>query len=285
MYRVQPRSTAVTLAQPLFMQALQLTPSLPAFAFDIFADWPLAAVVSTRHGGVSPPPWDTLNFSLARGDSRAAVSTNLARFLQANGFQRADIVMAGQIRADRIVRVTSRDRGQRLPGVDGLITDEPRLPLLTLYADCVPVVIYDCVRHVLGVCHAGWQGTTRRIAAKLLRELQRRFGTRAAQCLCALGPSIGPASYEVGPSVIQEVHASQRQPEKLLRPSARPAHAYLDLWDANRRQLLEAGVPPANVDVCGIDTAQRTDLFFSHRAEKGQCGLFGMLCWLEPHDT
>lgn len=267
------------------MQALQLTPSLPAFAFDIFADWPIAAVVSTRHGGVSQPPWDTLNFSVARGDSREAVVINRDRFLQANGFGPDDVVIAGQIRSDHICRVKAQDRGQRLPGVDGLITDEPRLPLLTLYADCVPVVVYDPVQHVLGVCHAGWQGTTLRIAAKLLQELHLAFGTRARHCLCALGPSIGPTSYEVGPSVIQEVQSSQRHPEQLLCPSPRPHHAYLDLWDANRQQLLEAGVSRTNVDICGIDTAQHTDLFFSHRAEKGQCGLFGMLCWLEHHGT
>ncbi len=265
------------------MQTLQLTPSLPALAFDIFTDWPVRAVVSTRQGGVSQPPWDTLNFSLARGDSRKAVRTNLTRFLAANGFSRTAVVIAGQIRADHIVRAGPGDRGQRLPGVDGLITDEVCLPLLTLYADCVPIVVYDRVRHVLGVCHAGWQGTTRRIAAKLLQELHQTFGTHAAHCLCALGPSIGPTSYEVGPDVITRVHSSQSHPETLLHPSGRPAHAFLDLWEANRRQLLEMGVPPACVEVCGMDTAQHTDLFFSHRAEQGQCGLFGMLCWLENH--
>ncbi len=263
------------------MHALQLTSTLPAFSFDIFKDWPVSAVVSTRKGGVSRPPWNSLNFSLARGDSREAVSANLQLFLQANGYSRNGVVIAGQIRSDCITRVTTGHRGQRLAGVDGLITDQSNLPLLTLYADCVPIVIYDCKQHVLGVCHAGWQGTTHRITAKLVKELARDFGTQASHCLCALGPSIGPDSYEIGPKVIARVRASQSKPEKLLRPSYRPEHAFLDLWEANRGQLVEAGIPANNIEVSGLDTAQHTDLFFSHRAEKGKCGLFGMLCWLE----
>lgn len=266
---------------PVPMHPVQLTPDLPAYRFDIFAGWPLEALVSTRRGGVSPPPWNSLNFSLMRGDSRPRVRTNLARFCQASGVRMQDVIIAGQIRGDCIQAVSARHRGQRIQSTDGLATDTQHLPLLTLYADCVPVVAYDTHRHVLGVCHAGWQGTTARIAAKLMQALRQTFGTDPRHCLCALGPSIGPDSYEIGPEVIQAVQAHLPQADSLLRPSARPGHAFLDLWQANCHQLMEAGVQADNVEVSHINTARHTDTFFSHRAERGQCGLFGMLCWLE----
>lgn len=264
------------------MESIPLAPEMPAFAFPIFADWPVEAIVSTRRGGVSQPPFNTLNFSLARGDAPEAVRTNLTRFVQAVGFRRGDLVIARQVRGDRIRSVTAADRGTRISGTDGLMTSTPDLPLLTLYADCVPIVAYDPVRHVLGVCHAGWQGTTQRIAFQLMHRMARVFGSAPADCLCALGPSIGPASYEVGEPVIGKIRLSQRDPDNLLRSSHRPGHAYLDLWRANRDQLVDAGVNPDNVAISGMDTAQSTDLFFSHRGEAGQCGLFGMLCWLRP---
>lgn len=263
------------------MQSVPLTPTLPAYGFDILAEWPVSAFVSTRQGGVSPAPWNTLNFSAARGDDPRNVRQNLSLFAAACGFSRRELVVAGQIRADGIQQVGPRHKGCRLPGQDGLTTNAERVPLFTVYADCVPVVAYDKRRHALGVCHAGWQGTTRRIARKLMAFLQRAFGARPQDCLCALGPSIGPASYEVGPTVIEAVQARLAPADAWLRPAARPGHAYLDLWQANCAQLMEAGVPARQIEISRLDTAQRTDVFFSHRAEKGRCGLFGMLCWLD----
>ncbi len=263
------------------MYVLSGAPALPTFQFDVFQGHPVRAVVSTRKGGVSPAPWDSLNFSVMRGDDPRNVGTNLCRFVQACGFDRDDIVLARQIRENHIQAVTDRHRGQRVPGVDGLTTAVPELPLMTLYADCVPVVAYDTARHVLGVCHAGWQGTTLQIARNLIQCLSQTYGTDPADCLCGIGPSIGPDSYEVGPDVIARVCSELPTAERLLRPAAKREHAYLDLWQANLDQLVMAGVPVTQIEVSGMDTAQMTDVFFSHRAEKGRCGLFGLLCWLQ----
>ena len=263
------------------MQSLQFSPDLPAFQFNVFQGHPVHAIVSTRQGGVSPAPWDSLNFSVMRGDDPRNVRANLSRFAHACGFDRGDIVLARQVRRNDIQSVTDQHRGQRVPKVDGLMTDVPRLPLLTLYADCVPIVAYDTANHVLGVCHAGWQGTTLQIARKLVQYLSKAYGTDPADCLCGIGPSIGPDSYEVGPDVIARVRSELPGAESLLRPAKRRGHAYLDLWKANLDQLVAAGVPVTQTEVSGMDTAQMTDIFFSHRAEKGQCGLFGLLCWLQ----
>ncbi|MCY3659888.1 MAG: polyphenol oxidase family protein [Caldilineaceae bacterium] len=203
------------------MQLTKLPNGLPAYQFDLLADWPVGACVSTRTGGVSEPPFDSLNFSTRRGDSKAAVGTNIERFSRACGFRREDLVWAGQIRSDAVCEATDVHRGTRLAGTDGLVTSEVRLPLMTLYADCVPIVIYDTVHHRLGVAHAGWQGTVKRIAERLLQQLGRRYGTVPADCVAGLGPSIGPDSYEIGDDVIQLVRTTQDDAASLLRPSAR----------------------------------------------------------------
>ena len=264
------------------MRLTKLSNGLPAYQFDLLADWPVEACVSTRTGGVSKPPFDSLNFSTRRGDAEAAVDTNIERFSRACGFRREDLVWAGQIRSDAVCEATDVHRGTRLAGTDGLVTSEVRLPLMTLYADCVPIVIYDTVHHRLGAAHAGWQGTVKRIALQLLQQLGRRYGTRPADCVAGLGPSIGPDSYEIGDDVIQLVHITQEDAASLLRPSAHKGRAYFDLWEANRRQLATGGVPGDCIEIGGLDTAALPNTFFSHRAARGRCGLFGMLCWLEP---
>lgn len=264
------------------MQLTRLHNGLPAYQFELLAGWPVAACVSTRRGGVSDPPFDSLNFSTRRGDSEAAVGANIERFSRACGFRREDLVWAGQIRSDAVCEATDAHRGTRLAGTDGLVTSEVRLPLMTLYADCVPIVLYDTVHHRLGVAHAGWQGTVKRIAERLLQQLGRRYGTIPADCVAGLGPSIGPDSYEIGDDVIQRVRTTQEDADSLLRPSARAGKAYFDLWEANRRQLATGGVPRDRIEVSGLDTAGLPNEFFSHRAARGRCGLFGMLCWLEP---
>ncbi len=266
----------------LRMQLTTLHNGLPAYQFELLADWPVEACVSTRAGGVSEPPFDSLNFSTRRGDTEAAVGTNIERFSRACGFRREDLVWAGQIRSDAVCEATDVHRGTRLAGTDGLVTSEVRLPLMTLYADCVPIVIYDTVHHRLGVAHAGWQGTVKRIAEQLLQQLGRRYGTIPADCVAGLGPSIGPDSYEIGDDVIQLVRATQEDADSLLRPSVREGRAYFNLWEANRRQLATGGVPGNRIEIGGLDTAALPDTFFSHRTARGRCGLFGMLCWLEP---
>ena len=262
------------------MNLVQIAPDLPAFRFEVFRGLSVGVLVSTRNGESVLPPWNSLNFSVKRGDTSQNVRTNLNRFAKACGFNRGDFVMARQVRGSKIQPVTESNRGQRIEEVDGLITDVTGLPLLTLYADCVPVVVYDPNKHVLGVCHAGWQGTTLQISRKLIQCLTDSYGIDPGDCRCGIGPSIGPESYEIGPDVLAIVRRELPNADSLLRPARRNGHAYFDLWKANQDQLVAAGVPASQTEICGMDTAQLTDVFFSHRAEKGRCGLFGMVCWL-----
>ena len=253
------------------------------YTFESLADLPVHAHVSTRHGGVSPAPWASLNFSVRRGDEPERVEENFARFCQALDVRPQDVVRTQQIHGTGVAKVSWDDAGQRQPGTDALVTDAVGLPLFLVFADCVPILLYDPRQHALGVCHAGWRGTVNGTALATLWAMQAAYGTQPQDVRVGIGPSIGPESYEVGPEVHQMALAKLPAGERFFRwPNGPESHPFFDLWWANAAQLEEAGVPPDQIEISGLDTAQRTDDFFSHRAERGRCGLFGILAWLAP---
>ncbi|MDE0076632.1 MAG: peptidoglycan editing factor PgeF [Caldilineaceae bacterium] len=254
-----------------------------AYAFKSFATLPLQAHVSARHGGVSPEPWHSLNFSYSRGDERERVLENFARFCAALGIDPSHPVRTHQVHSTDVAEVGWEDAGARQQGCDALITDSVGLPLFLVFADCVPIVIYDPVHHVLGACHAGWRGTVHGMADAALRAMEAAYGTDAADVHVGIGPSIGPESYEVGEEVIEKATSALADGERYFRRrSYDQENPCFDLWQANIEQLKAAGVPGEQIELSGIDTARRTDDFYSHRAERGRCGLFGLLTWLEP---
>jgi YfiH family protein len=198
------------------------------------------------------------------------------------GIAEASLVPTRQIHRDEIVRVPGPLYGcwSGQHGADGLITDVPGLFLMGYFADCVPVLAYDPVLRAVGLVHAGWRGALLRIAERLVAEMAGAFGTRPGDLCVGIGPAIGPCCYEVGEEVIAGVEHLP-EPEGLLRPG-RPGHAYLDLWEANRRALLRAGVPPEQIEVAGLCTACQVDRFFSYRREGRLNGLFGAVIGLLP---
>ena len=254
-----------------------------AYAFESFSSLPFQAHISARHGGVSPEPWHSLNFSYSRGDDRERVVENFARFCAATGKNPCQAVRTHQVHSTDVAKVGWEDAGTRQESCDALITDAVDLPLFLVFADCVPLVIYDPVHHALGACHAGWRGTVDGMASVALRAMQAAFGTDAADVHAGIGPSIGPLSYEVGEDVIGRAKSTLPRGEKYIcKHNGDQENPCFDLWQANVDQLTAAGVPEGQIELSGIDTARRTDEFYSHRAEKGKCGLFGLLTWLEP---
>ncbi len=265
------------------MHRLQHDNGVVSYTFESLADLPVRAHVSTRHGGVSPTPWTSLNFSVTRGDTPDRVQENFTRFCAAVGADPAQRVNTHQVHGTAVAKVDWDNAGERQKATDGLITDAVGLPLLLFFADCVPVLLYDPVVHALGVCHAGWRGTVNGMAASTLWAMQAAYGADPANVVAAIGPSIGPESYEVGAEVFNMAQARLHQPDRFFRfPNGPEANPTFDLWQANAAQLIEAGVPQAQIEIGGIDTAQNTQDFYSHRAEQGKCGLFGMLAWLTP---
>jgi YfiH family protein len=252
------------------------------YTFDSLHDLPVAAHVATRHGGVSPEPWASLNFSVLRGDTPERVQENRRRLAAALDIDAAQIVRCQQVHGTGIAKVDRSDAGCLLEGCDGLVTDTIGLPLAVVFADCTPLVLYDRRRHVLGVCHAGWRGTVNGAATATLWAMQAGYDCAPTDIVAGIGPSIGPASYEVGEEVLDLARA--RLPDATLffgHPNGATARPHFDLWAANQHQLAAAGVPFSQIEVSGIDTATHTDDFFSHRAERGRCGLFTMVAWLK----
>jgi YfiH family protein len=257
--------------------------------------------VFTRLGGRSQPPWHSLNTGHTVGDDLQAVEANHELICRALGCARGDLVSPHQVHGSRVRVVDERDKGGVLSETDALITATPGVMLMLRFADCVPVLFYDPVRRAVGLAHAGWRGTVAGIARVTVQAMVDELGCRPPDILAGIGPAIGPCCYEVGRDVADAV--GQAMPAARLpdaghllsaeadtrvegtaprRPDGRGGDAdrrwHLDLWAANRLQLVQAGVPC--VDVAGLCTACHTDEWFSHRAERGRTGRLGALIGL-----
>ena len=241
-----------------------------------------SAGFSGRFGGVTQgfaevreEGW--LNLGFVPGDEPAAVEENRRRLLQAVPGDGWRLVVAKQVHGVEVREVTeasfedAMEAGRGRWEADGLVTADPGLLLGAGAADCVPVLVADLRRRAVGAFHAGWRGTAAGMAAAGLARMAEAFQTRAEDCVAAIGPSIGACCYEVG----EEVRAAFGDQEGVMAVSGERWR--LDLWEANRRQLLAAGVPEARVTVIGECTACSRDeagrrRYFSHRAEGGRTG-------------
>jgi hypothetical protein len=232
----------------------------------------LAHAISTRHGGVSPAPFQTLNLSRTVGDDVKNVACNIERLHAALGLDVWAMVTASQAQAERVAIVRRDHRGSRIVDVDALLTDEPGIPLMLRYADCVPILLFDPVHQAIGVVHAGWRGTVAHIGSKAARSMFDEYCTQPRDLIACIGPSIGPCCYVVQQDVADQVTASFAEPDDLL--IQRDATTYLDLWRANERQLRDLGVD--QVEVAELCTADHTSDFYSARAG-GKTGRFGAI--------
>ena len=235
---------------------------------------------SSRLGGVSQPPFGTLNLGQSVGDNPGAVQENRRRFFGGFGIDPTQVVRARQVHGDGVLRVdeglTEREGFPRClveepAGYDALITRLPGLALVVSTADCLPILIHDPVRRTVAAVHAGWRGTARRIAAKALVAMHAAYGTNPADCQVAIGPGIRGCCFEVDAPVMEAMAAALPGWEACATPT-RSGHCLLDLGKVNRAILEGAGVRPEQVDEVRLCTVCRNDLFFSHRAEKGRTG-------------
>ena len=247
--------------------------ALPVYRFDQWDGEPsLVHAVLTRLGGVSLPPYATLNLSQVVGDDPAAVEANYERVCRTLGIPRSHMVTCHQVHSADVFVATAADGGRLVGRGDALIADQPGVYLSMRFADCTPILLHDPVRRAVGIAHAGWRGTLKNVAGAVARAMVERLGCLPGDISAVIGPAIGPCCYQVGGEVIQAVEATCADAAGLLQRRA-GGRAYFDLWEANRRRLVEAGM--GRVAVAGLCTACRTDHFFSHRAERGQTGRFG----------
>lgn len=250
---------------------------------------------STRTGGYSTVfGGHDLNLGMQKHDDRARVEKNRKAFFAAVGAGRGfTLVTMKQVHSSNIHVLEEKPKAL-LVG-DGAITDRPGLLLSIQTADCVPVLLVDTQRKAVGAFHAGWRGTVKRIVEKGVGMMQMTYGTEPGDIRAAIGPCIQQCCYAVGPEVVDEFHSQfpyaaelfkdifDDDPVKkkypLLFLTARaPGHGpvgkqpHLDLTEANRRQLVDAGVPEGKIWTSGLCTACNTDRLFSHRKEDGFTG-------------
>jgi polyphenol oxidase len=246
---------------------------------------PLDAVVTTRHGGVSSGPYATLNLGLHVGDDEAAVLENRRRAARAIGLELDDLVFCNQ-RHRRDVAVVGdghRGRGARtlddaIDGVDALVTASPGVGLVVMVADCVPIVLYDPVAHVLACAHAGWGGTVRQVAEATVTTMAS-LGAQPGDVLAAIGPAIEGSRYQVGDEVAEAARNSfGAAVDTVVRPDGTGRWLF-DLWAANRHTLLACGLRPEHIATATEGTGH--EWFFSDRAER-PCGRFAVVAVL--HD-
>jgi YfiH family protein len=188
------------------------------------------------------------------------------------------MVAGNQVHGDIVTIVGETDQGRgafsekdALPGTDALVTAAAGLPLASFYADCVPIFLLDPVNRVVALAHAGWKGTALRIGQKTVEVMAAAFGTDPRDCLAGVGPSIGPCCYEVDEKVISHFGGGISVPSDLAG-AVSPGKWKLNLWEANRRVLLAAGLKAANILAACICTSCHSDRFFSYRAHKGKTG-------------
>jgi YfiH family protein len=249
---------------------------------------------STRSGGGSKPyGGDALNLGYTKEDTRKAVDANRAKFLAALGTPRRPLSTVHQVHSDLIWLTPSNH-----PGVgDGLLTDTPGVLLSIRTADCHPILLADARKKAVAALHAGWRGALKRIAEKGVGEMRRWFGSRPEDLRAAIGPGIHRCCYEVGEEVRDEFRTQfeyadelftetketepirERYPLLFLTARAPghiepflPVQIRFDLAEANRRQLIAAGLRPRNIWVSPLCTACNPDQLFSHRAQQGKTG-------------
>lgn len=242
---------------------------------------------STKLGGVSPFPYRGLNMGFYTNDIEANVIENRKRFIRRFNLKAEQVASLKQVHSDKIVKIGKHfmgndflTKGNCFYEGDALITGEKKIALYVGYADCVPILFLDPKREVIAAVHAGWRGTVSNIGKKTVEKMVLQYGSEPKDILAAIGPSIGPQSFEVGEEVIKKIKERSCAYTELLLPT-RKGHAYLDLWRANEWQLLSAGLKKENIDIARFCTYKRSDLFFSHRksllGNTGRMGAFIML--------
>ena len=256
-------------------------------------------LITTRLGGVSEGEFSTMNFSFSRGDSEEHVRENYQRISRVLGCRPEDMVASQQTHTTNIRQVTENDRGKGVTrpldyqNVDGLMTNEPGIALVTFFADCVPLLFVDPVHHAIGSAHSGWRGTAAKMGQCMVTAMKDTFGTRLEDLIVAIGPSICQVCYEVSEDVAEQFFYLDNETEALKQEilakgtyrsgvdggiprvvyqGASEGKFQLDLWLANLLILLQAGIPLQQIAVTDICTMHNASRLFSHRASGGRRG-------------
>lgn len=231
---------------------------------------------SSRIGGVSQGKFASMNLGFNRGDRDANVLENIDIICSAMGVDKSLLVAGNQDHNVNIKAVGKEHGGTGFysskfeESIDGLCTDEKGVTLVVYAADCVPIYYYDPVRGVIGLAHAGWRGTAAAMAGEMVKKLRDEYGCKPHDIRVAIGPSIGKECFEVDPPCADEF--KKLKDSHLFVTDTGKGKFLVDLWECNRRFLLEEGVPQENITVGEVCSMCNSDLIYSHRVTQGQRG-------------
>ncbi len=237
--------------------------------YNLSAD--VVALSTKRHLRTSSP-YSSFNLNPYCGDTAEHVAECRRIFCETIGITPDRLIMPRQVHGKEILTVDSAllslseaERTQRLDGIDALVTDLPDTFICVSTADCIPVLVYDEAHHALAAIHAGWRGTVQNIVGATLRHMTDVYGTHPADCRAVIGPGISLDSFEVGDEVYEAFRTEGFDMNAISRlyPSSHKWH--IDLWEANRLQLIALGVLEENIHTAGICTYRNVDTFFSAR--------------------
>lgn len=240
---------------------------------------------STKEGGVSEGIFSTMNLSFTRGDDIDKVKENYRRFFDAVGFALNNMVMSDQIHETDIMKIDEKKineineeskgiEDRVCKNIDGLITDLLNVPLVTFYADCVPLYFVDTVNKAIGLSHSGWRGTVKGMGIKTVEAMIREYGSNPENIVAVVGPSICQECYEVSKDVVDEFHKEydDKFDVSSIYYEKENGKMQLNLWEANRQILLLAGLKSENIVISNVCTSCHSDLLFSHRKTNGKRG-------------
>ena len=239
---------------------------------------------STRLGGVSTGEFNSMNMSFNRGDSEENVTENYKRLCSALDIEFEDLVASAQDHHTFVRCVTSAEKGigiyrpRDMESVDGLITNEKNVALVTYFADCTPLLFVDTKNHAIGAAHAGWRGTVGRIGAETVRRMSEEFGTDPKNITATIGPAINKCCYEVDEPVAEKFRELGLDSGRFVFPKYGGKYM-VDLIETNRQILISAGIPDEDIIISDVCTRCSSDLVWSHRATGGRRG--GMCAILE----
>lgn len=222
----------------------------------------IVAGFTTRHGGVSTPPFASLNLSFSSGDDRDVVETNRGILAKTAGFDSSRLVVAGLVHGSD---VAIADKPGLVDSVDGLVTDCEDLLLCVTAADCAIVLLSDPTKRIVGACHAGWRGAVAGVIASTVKAMVG-LGADLSQMHSFISPCISAEMFEVGPEV-----AIQFSPEFVFR-NKESGKDHVDLSASLVGQLQNLGIAPANIEASSDCTMSRVDRYFSYRGENGNTG-------------
>lgn len=236
--------------------------------------------VTGKSGGVSEAPFTSLNLALHVGDRPKDVLENRRRLCALLGYPLQKLTTAQQTHEDHVVAVGPAEIGcgagsyaDALAHTDAIMTNLPGVPLLLCIADCVPVIVYDPVKQAVAVIHDGWRGTVHRLAAKTVFAMRLAYGSDPKDLLAYVGPSISRSHYQVSEDTAMAFR--RLGPDYAACAGETDGVWSVDLWQANRLLLLEAGLAPDHVEVTTSCAFSEADKFFSYRRDGGHTGRMG----------